>query len=61
MSSARNHAKRSHRSEITKRMSIGTSTRKMYIRERNKPKRISFFEKFKNLFRRDKNQHNKTI
>jgi hypothetical protein len=42
-------------------MSIGTSTRKMYIRERYKPKRISFFEKFKNLFRRDKNQHNKTI
>jgi hypothetical protein len=52
MSSARNHAKRSHRSEHTKRMSIGTSIRKMYVREKDKPKRISFFEKFKNLFHR---------
>jgi hypothetical protein len=34
-------------------MNIGTSTRKMYIRAQDKPKRISFFEKFKNLFRRN--------
>ena len=59
MSSARNHAKRSHRSEHIKRASIGTSARKMYIRERDKPKRISFFEKFKNLFRRSNNAGNR--
>lgn len=55
MSSARNHAKRSHRSEHIKRMNVGTSARKMYIREKDKPKRISFFEKFKNLFHRSNN------
>lgn len=53
MSSAKNHAKRSHRSEHIKRASMHTSTRKMWVRESNKPKKLSFFEKFKNLFRRN--------
>lgn len=49
MSSARNHAKRSHRSEHAKRSCISTSARKAYIRQANKPKRANLFER---LFRR---------
>ena len=52
MSSARNHAKRSHRSEHFKRSSIGASTRKMWVKESQKPQRLGLFERFKNLFRR---------
>ena len=49
MSSAKNHAKRSHRSEHAKRSAIGASARKMHIRKAQKPKRFRLFE---NLIRR---------
>lgn len=53
MSSARNHAKRSHRSEHFKKASIGTSTRKMWIGEYQKPQRAGLFARFKSLFHRN--------
>lgn len=49
MSSARNHAKRSHRSEHARRSCINGSARKMYIKQAQKPKHLSLFER---LFRR---------
>ena len=49
MSSARNHAKRSHRSEHVKRSCISTSARKAYIKQATKPKRLGLIER---LFRR---------
>lgn len=52
MSSARNHAKRSHRSEQFKKASIGASARKMWVREVQKPRRASLFTRFGNLLRR---------
>ena len=58
MSSARNHAKRSHRSEHFKRTDIGASTRKMWVKQAQKPQRLSLREKFLNLFRRSNNAGN---
>ena len=52
MSSARNHSKRSHRSEHNKRSAIGHSARKTWIKQAQTPKRVAFFERVKNLFRR---------
>ena len=52
MSSARNHAKRSHRSEHFKKASIGTSARKVWVRELSKPQRAGLFARFKSLFHR---------
>lgn len=52
MSSARNHAKRSHRSEHFKKANVGASSRKMLIREIQKPKRAGFFTRFKSLLHR---------
>lgn len=52
MSSARNHAKRSHRSEHFKKASIGTSARKMWIKEYQKPQRAGLFARFRSLFHR---------
>lgn len=43
MSSAKNHAKRSHRSEHATRSCINTSARKMYVKQAYEPKRIGFF------------------
>lgn len=43
MSSARNHAKRSHRSHHSMRANIGHSTRRAIIREHTKPRRQSSF------------------
>lgn len=54
MSSARNHAKRSHRSEHIKHASIGASARRMLISNKVKTKRVSFFEKMAKMFRRNK-------
>ena len=53
MSSARNHAKRSHRSEHFKSSAINTSARRMYIRQAQKPKRETFFSKLARLFKRN--------
>lgn len=58
MSSARNHAKRSHRSEHAKRSCINGSARKMYIKLVQKPKRLSLFER---LFRRGPYTNQETI
>jgi hypothetical protein len=52
MSSARNHAKRSHRSEHFKTSTFNASARKMYIREATKPKKMSFFSKLAGLIHR---------
>lgn len=58
MSSARNHSKRSHRSEHFKRADVGASTRKMWVKQAQAPKRVSLYERFKNLFRRSNNAGN---
>lgn len=58
MSSARNHAKRSHRSEHAKRSCINGSARKMYIKQAQKPKHLSLFER---LFRRGAYRNQETI
>ena len=44
MSSARNHAKRSHRSEHFKQSALGHSTRRAFNRSITKPKRVNFFK-----------------
>ena len=51
MSSARNHAKRSHRSEQFKKAALGSSARRMYIRQTQKPKRMNFFKSMVEKFR----------
>lgn len=43
MSSARNHAKRSHRSHYNTRIYTGHSARRAVIREHTKPRRQSSF------------------
>ena len=58
MSSARNHAKRSHRSEHARRSCINGSARKMYIRQARKPQRLSLFER---LFHRGSYRNQETI
>lgn len=52
MSSARNHAKRSHRSEHSKSSAFTAHARKAYIRQTTKSKKMSFFSKLAGLFRR---------
>lgn len=54
MSSARNHAKRSHRSEHFKRASIGASAHRAAISRSVKTKRVGFFERLARMFRRNK-------
>ena len=49
MSSAYNHAKRSHRSERRKQAAFNTSTRRVLIAQAQKPKKMNFF---KTLFKR---------
>lgn len=56
MSSARNHAKRSHRSEHFKTSTFNASARKMYIRQATKPKKVSFFSKMAQLLHRKKSE-----
>ena len=52
MSSARNHAKRSHRSEHFKQSTFNASARKAHIRQATKPKRETMFSKLAKLFHR---------
>lgn len=52
MSSARNHAKRSHRSEHFKKSTFGSSARRMYIRQAQKPKRLSLLGKLAQMLHR---------
>lgn len=52
MSSARNHAKRSHRSEHFKQSAFNAHARKVYIKQATKPKRASFFSKLMRLIKR---------
>lgn len=52
MSSARNHAKRSHRSEHFKQSAFNAHSRKVYIKQATKPKRASFFSKLMRLIKR---------
>lgn len=52
MSSARNHAKRSHRSERFKSSAFNAHARRVYIRQETKPKKMSFFSKLAGLIRR---------
>lgn len=54
MSSARNHAKRSHRSEHFKSSAFRAHARKVYIRQETRPKKVSFFSKLAGLIRRKK-------
>lgn len=56
MSSARNHARRSHRSEHFKTSTFNASARKMYIRQVTKPKRVSFFGKLAQMLHRKKSE-----
>lgn len=52
MSSARNHAKRSHRSERFKSSAFSAHARRVYIQQETKPKKSSFFRKLSNLIHR---------
>lgn len=52
MSSARNHARRSHRSEHFKQSAFNAHARRAYIRQAKKPKRETFFSKLSKLFHR---------
>jgi hypothetical protein len=54
MSSARNHAKRSHRSEHFKQSTLGHSERKAIIRSAQKPKRTNFFKAIADRLRKNK-------
>ena len=54
MSSARNHAKRSHRSEHFKQSAFNTHARRAYIRQETRPKKVSFFRKLAGLIHRKK-------
>lgn len=52
MSSASNHAKRSHRSEYAKRSVLQQSARKAAYKQQGKTYRTGLFKAFANLFRR---------
>lgn len=52
MSSARNHAKRSHRSERFKSSAFNAHARKVYIQQAKKPKRESLISKLTRLIHR---------
>ena len=56
MSSAKNHAKRSHRSEHARRSCINGSARKMYIRQAQKPQRLSLFARLAQRLHRKKSE-----
>lgn len=56
MSSARNHAKRSHRSEHFKRSAFNTYARKVYVSQVTKPKRVTLFNKLVQMLRRKKSE-----
>lgn len=51
MSSAKNHAKRSHRSEHFKKANVGTSCRRCWLRTIPKSQRAGLFARFRSLFR----------
>lgn len=61
MSSARNHAKRSHRSEHFKQSVLGHSARRAVIRSVQKPKRANFFKALAYRFRKNKTPAAKTV
>ena len=52
MSSAANHRKRSHRSEMNKRGAFNASSRRAYIRTARDQHNRSIFSRIANLFRR---------
>lgn len=52
MSSARNHAKRSHRSEHFKQSAFNAHARRVYIQQAKKPKRENFFSKLLRVIKR---------
>lgn len=52
MSSARNHAKRSHRSERAHSFNQARSARRVYTSSRQNNHRAGLFRKLANLFRR---------
>lgn len=52
MSSARNHAKRSHRSESTHRPSCARSARHVYTSSRQNQRQAGVFNRLARLFRR---------
>lgn len=56
MSSARNHAKRSHRSEQFKRSAFNTYAHKVYVSQVTKPKKMTFFGKLAQRIHRKKSE-----
>lgn len=52
MSSARNHAKRSHRSYHYQKAAIGVANRKMYLRRNTNSHRFQLFRLMANVLRR---------
>ena len=58
MSSARNHAKRSHRSEHDKRSSVNMAARKTFLKSAQKPKSISFIDRLLRVRRQAKEATN---
>ena len=52
MSSARNHAKRSHRSEHFKQAAFNAGTRKVLIAKPMQAKRANFFSKLMRVIKR---------
>lgn len=52
MSSAINHAKRSHRSEHRKQGAFNTSTRRVLIAQQQKPRRANLFRQLVQAIRR---------
>lgn len=54
MSSARNHAKRSHRSEHVKQSALGYSARRAFNRSRQKPKHFNLFKALAARLRKNK-------
>lgn len=52
MSSAYNHAKRSHRSERRKQAAFDTSTRRVLISPAQKPRKVNLFKRMVQAFRR---------
>lgn len=54
MSSARNHTKRSHRSEHFKKSALGHSAHRAFNRSITKPKHVNFFQAMADRFRKNK-------
>lgn len=60
MSSARNHAKRSHRSYHNTKAAVGAAHRRMYIRRVNSPKQFRLFKALTSFFNRRKTNQSAT-